>query len=180
MFSPPNSIVPSNNSSPGSDAASATSRASNRNFQHRCPSGRCYTNPSLTDLRYIRTRLRGSICSSSEAVTSSSTSASSGVPGIGYLSGKGVKWVGLQILDAVSFVEMRRRVWIIGRMSKRIDKMAPDKRTIWLLKNERKVNRTIEDLFELSSYVISLVPTELLTFYSMPVNITKQVIWRRL
>jgi hypothetical protein len=95
-------------------------------------------------------RLRESVTSSSN-FTSSSTS--SGVPGIGYLSGKGVKWVGLKILDALSEVEMRRRRRLIPKLVKHIGHLPADQRTEWMVNNQRQMNRTIEDILELSSYV---------------------------
>jgi hypothetical protein len=94
-------------------------------------------------------RLRESVASSS----SYASSASSGVPGIGYLSGKGVKWVGLKILDVIAEVEIRRRRRLIPKLVKRIGNLPADQRTEWMVKNQPQMNRTIEDILELSSYV---------------------------
>lgn len=72
------------------------------------------------------------MASSSTSVVSS---ASSGVPGIGYLSGKGIKWVGLKILDGFAEVEIRRRRLLIPRVVKKIANLPPDERTGWMSKN---------------------------------------------
>jgi len=97
----------------------------------------------------MQSRLRESAASSS--YTFSSTS--SGIPGIGYLSGKGIKWVGLKMLDAFAGVELRRRRWMISRLVKKIDEISADDRTRWIAKKQHQINRTIQDLLELSSYV---------------------------
>jgi hypothetical protein len=98
----------------------------------------------------MQSRLRESAASSS-AYTFSSTSSS--IPGIGYLSGKGIKWVGLKVLDAFAGVELRRRRWMISRLVKKIDEIPADDRTRWITKKQHQINRTIQDLLELSSYV---------------------------
>ena len=67
-------------------------------IQYQRPFG-WQSNPNLTDIRSTRMRLRSSMASSSSNSVSSNTTASSGVAGIGYVGGKAVKWVGLQILN---------------------------------------------------------------------------------
>lgn len=66
------------------------------------------------------------------------------------MSGKAVKWVGLQILNTFDSIEIHRRRWVIQRFFKKIDELPIDKRSLWLMENDRKVNRTIEDLLELT------------------------------
>jgi len=97
----------------------------------------------------MRVRLHHSLATTSSSALSSSTT-SSGVSGIGYVSGKVVKWVGLRLLDGYAFMEIRRRRWVIKRFVKRIEDVSKDERAEWLVKRERKVNRTMDDLLELS------------------------------
>lgn len=76
-----------------SDAVSIRSLQPSSTIQYQCPF-RWQSNLSSTDVRSTQARLRNSIASSS---SNSFSTASSGVPGIGYLSGKAVKWVGSKI-----------------------------------------------------------------------------------
>ena len=80
----------------------------------------------------------------------SSSSGSSGVPGIGYLSGKTVKWVGVQILNAVDPVVIIVRRRYIHRLIKRIRQISVEKRADWMVKRELTILRAVEDLLELS------------------------------
>jgi hypothetical protein len=132
-----------------SNAASVTSTASRSTVQYQ-RRFRLQGNPSLTDLRSMQCRLRESVASSSSSFLSS---ASSGIPGIGYLSGKGIKWVGLKMLDAFSQVELYRRRQMIPRLVARIRNIPADERTAWIVSNRNQIYRSLEDILELSSYV---------------------------
>ena len=72
-------------------------------------------------------------------------------PGIGYLSGKAIKWVGEKILDAVTVVEVRRRVWVIGNLISKIEEESPEGLLRRVLKNEKSFHRAVDDLLEISS-----------------------------
>ena len=87
----------------------------------------------------------------------SSSTASSGVPGIGYLSGKAVKWLGLQILSGFATVQIYRRQWVIHRLAKQVENMPGERRTEWIFKRERDINHKIEELF---SYVYRFATLE--------------------
>jgi hypothetical protein len=81
----------------------------------------------------------------------SSSTASSGVPGIGYLSGKAVKWLGLQILSGFATVQIyRRQTCKAGGEHARRTAHGMDKR-------ERDINHKIEELF---SYVYRFATLE--------------------
>jgi len=97
----------------------------------------------------MQVRLSSSISSSCSDFTLSSTS--SGVPGIGHLSGKGIKWLGLQILKGVGVIEIARRRWVITRLVSEMGKLDANGWENWLLAKEQKVRRAAEDLLELSS-----------------------------
>ena len=109
-------------------------------------------NQSLTDLRSMQTTLRNSLAVSSRSSMSMST-ISSEVTGIGYLSGRAIKWVGMQILDGLVPLEIRRRRWAIRKLVKQIANIPDAERAQWLVANETRVNRSLEDLLELSGYV---------------------------
>jgi hypothetical protein len=94
LLAPPKCIIQSIKPPAWSDAASIITTRSGRTIEYQRPFR--LGNLSLTDLRSMRTRLHDSVSLTSG---SSSSIASSGVPGIGYLSGKAVKWIGMQILD---------------------------------------------------------------------------------
>jgi hypothetical protein len=100
----------------------------------------------------MKKRLHESTPSSSTSGLSFST-ASSGIPGVGYLSGKAVKWVGVKILSSLEAVEIRRRIWLIRRLIKRASQIPEDQLVPWLMTRNCAVTRTIEDLFELTSYI---------------------------
>jgi hypothetical protein len=150
MQAPPTSLLQSPRYST-SDAASATSAFTLNTIEHQ----RRFSwnhNPSLADLRSMRNRLRTSIASSSESTsTVSASSGSSGVPGIGFLSGKAVKWTGLQILQSLNTLEIHRRRWVIRRLLNRAKKVPVHEFAGWLVKEEKNINRTIEDILELMS-----------------------------
>jgi hypothetical protein len=95
---------------------------------------------SLTDIRSLQNRL----------VTSSNSSASSGVLGPGYLSGKAVKWVGNKLLQGIVQIEVRRRRWMIGRFMTNLARVTPADRCAWIVKKAHKMNQATEDLLELS------------------------------
>jgi len=84
------------------------------------------------------------------------SSASSGIAGIGHHSGKAIKWMGLQTLKGFRVIEIIRRRWVIERLVKEMGKLDADGWEQWLVKKERKVRRTAEDLLELSLYVCYL------------------------
>jgi hypothetical protein len=100
----------------------------------------------------VQVNLRNSL--SSTSVFSTST-ASSGVPGIGYISGRAVKWVGMQILDAFVPLEICRRRWVIRRLVKRIKTIPIEECAEWLVRKEPKIMQAVDNLLELSSYVFS-------------------------
>lgn len=133
-----------------SETVSILSTRSSRTIQYQ-RSFRLTSNPSLTDLRSIRTNLRGSLTSSHESSTSISTT-SSGIPGIGNLSGRAVKWVGMQMLDALVPLEVCRRRRVIRKLVKQIANIPKARRAEWLIVHEKRVNRSLEDLLELSAY----------------------------
>lgn len=152
-MTPPTGLVATKLSPDRSDVISSISRKTieyQRPFQWQA-------NPSLTDLRSIQKKLRGSyhssLASASSSTALSSSTASSGIPGIGYLSGKVVKWVGIQMLSSVVPLEIRRRRRIIHRLVTKIDELPVDERAMWMSKRTVKIKRAIEDLIELSSYV---------------------------
>lgn len=148
MLVPPKSIARLNRPHVQSDAASITSTISRNTVQYQRPFR--LGNLSLTDLRSMHVRLRNSLSTTSIVST---TTASSGVPGVGYVSGKCVKWLGERILCAFVPLEIRRRRWIIRRLVKRIDKIPVEQCAVWLAKKEGKITRAVENLLELSSYV---------------------------
>lgn len=64
------------------------------------------------------------------------------------------------MLDAVVPLEIRRRRWVIKNIVKRIAKVPEADRAEWLIVNQSEVNRSIEDLLELSLCVSSFVLTD--------------------
>lgn len=149
LLSPPVGLLPSKLES---ESASIRSMSSSNTTEYR-QHFRWQTNPSLMDLRLAKNELRQSLTSLSSSELSSST-ASSVVPGIGYMSGKVVKWVGLQILDGLGALEIRRRRWIIRRLMAQMSAVPESQIETWVMKREAQVNHTIEDLVELTSYVL--------------------------
>lgn len=141
---------------------------------------RFYLNPSLSELQSWR---------------SSISSTSSGMPGPGHLSGKAIEWVGERILDAITPLEIRRRIWLIKRFVGRLEKEPEGTRWKWLLKKQKSFPRLANDLLELSSYRFSF---KLLVFiakayyciemhtgqniesYLLDMAIASTVLWRRL
>jgi hypothetical protein len=85
------------------------------------------------------------------SLTSSSTTSSI-VPGIGYLSGKVIKWVGVRMLNALIPLEIRRRRWLIRKLIERINRIPLDEAAAWLVRKERKITLAVDNLLELSSY----------------------------
>jgi hypothetical protein len=130
------------------DAVSVKSLRTPSIIQYQRPS-RWQRNYSLTDLRSMRARVSNSSISSHNYALST-LSGSSGVPGIGYLSGKVVKWVGTQILDMFVPLVIFRRRRVINGLIKQIDVMPQGDLLDWILKKERKINRAAEDLLELT------------------------------
>lgn len=88
--------------------------------------------------------------SASTSALSTST-ASSGVAGIGYLSGKAVKWVGVQMLDVIEPLVIFRRRRIIHGLIKQLKTVPVQDCSEWLFKRKRTLNRAVEDLLELST-----------------------------
>lgn len=153
MLIPPEPIAPTR--PPQSETASILSTNSSRTVQYQRPF-RFQSSQSLTDLRSMQTTLRDSLAASSRSSTSISTT-SSGVTGIGYLSGRAIKWVGMQMLDGLVPLEIRRRRRAIRKLVKQIAKIPEAERGAWLVANEKRVNRSLEDLLELSAYVLSRI-----------------------
>lgn len=143
ILTPPDSIVP--HTIDCSDSTSISSSVSRSTIQYQRPF-RFQASRSLADLRSMHVRLNRSISSSGAL-----SSASSGVPGIGYLSGRGVKWVGLQILKGIEGVEIARRRWMITKLVNEMDGLGVNGWEKWLLTKEKKLRRAAEDLLELSS-----------------------------
>jgi len=99
-------------------------------------------NPSLTDIRSIRSSLS----------SINSSTASSGIPGPGYILGKIIKLTGEKILDALTIVEIRRRVWLDKRVVKQLEKKSSKDIERMFKKKGKAVLRLVDDLLELSSY----------------------------
>jgi hypothetical protein len=146
LLIPPKSIIPEATNALQSDVRSIGSTSSRYTIQYQRPF-QVKANPSLTDLRSAQVRLRHSI------TISMLSSESSGMPGIGYLSGKVVKWVGMQMLKAFTSIEIYRRRWIIGKLVKEMGKMDLSRRGDWLVEKQREINRAVDDMLELSSYI---------------------------
>ncbi|KIM88952.1 hypothetical protein PILCRDRAFT_245791 [Piloderma croceum F 1598] len=153
LLTPPAFVLPAvvQISSPSSDIVSITSTSSSNTIEYQ-RRFRMQLNPSLTDIRSMRNRLHKLVSSPSTSGISSSTT-SSGTPGIGYLSGKAVKWVGLKILNSLGTLEICRRRWLIRRLVNQAGRIPEDRLVTWLMTRSRAVTRTIEDLLELSSCV---------------------------
>src|ERR1700684_2057592 len=98
----------------------------------------------------MRVKLHNSISSSSTSALSTST-GSSGVPGISYLSGKFVKWIGLQMLDAVEPLVISSRRRTIRGLVKELQKISDQDRSKLVIRRERTISRAVEDLLELST-----------------------------
>jgi len=60
------------------------------------------------------------------------------------------------MLDAFAAVEIRRRRRLIPKLVRRVANLPTDERTGWMSKNQRQMNRAIEDILELSSYVTQI------------------------
>jgi hypothetical protein len=101
--------------------------------------------PSLSDIRSLRSSFI-----SSEFDTSTSSSVQ---PGIGYLSGKLINWVGEKILDVITPIEVRRRIWVIGNLIKQMEKESSTVLQYRILSKGQVLHRLVDDLLELSSYV---------------------------
>jgi hypothetical protein len=95
-------------------------------------------------------RLRSSIASSSSNSVSSNTTASSGIAGIGYVGGKAVKWIGLQILNSMDMLVRRQRKYTIRRFIQKMGVISNHNRAVWIVREEKKINHIVEDLLELS------------------------------
>ena len=147
-LTPPEAII--STSPPQSETASILSTNSSRTIPYQRPF-RFQSSQSLTDLRSMQTTLRSSLAFSGSS-TSMST-ISSEVTGIGYLSGRAIKWFGMQILDGLVPLEICRRRRAIRKLVKKIAQIPDTERAQWLIANETKVNRSLEDLLELSAYV---------------------------
>ena len=91
----------------------------------------------------MRTRLSNSDISTS--------TGSSGVPGIGYQSGKAAKRLGVQMLGAFSQLVIFRRRRVIKTLIKKIETIPVVQRSEWVLEKEEKINRAVEELLELTT-----------------------------
>jgi hypothetical protein len=101
-------------------------------------------NPSLSDLRSWRNR-----CFSDQ-----STGSSSVVPGIGYLSGNAIEWVGEKILSGIMAIESRRLIWSARRLINKMERVPENERIEWSTMRHNRLNRGLDSLLELSSYVL--------------------------
>jgi len=76
------------------------------------------------------------------------------------VSGKVVTWLGQKILDAITPLRIRRRMWVIKRLMERLDSGEGTRRNRQkrLLQKEesRLIYRLVDDLWELS-FVRSVV-----------------------
>jgi hypothetical protein len=70
---------------------------------------------------------------------------------MGYLTGKAIKWLGIQILNAVEPLVIFSRRRAIGGVIKQLKNVHGQDRANWILQRERKINRTVEDLLELTT-----------------------------
>lgn len=140
MLVPPDTVVPANLRLRQPDANSIESRPSRNTIVYQRPF-RARLDPSLTDLRSMRNTL-----SSKTSFVSSSV-----IPGVGYVSGKAVYWVGEKILNGVITVECYRRLWVIKRVVKRSEKLPEEARRRWAMKKEKHLSSCLDDLLELSS-----------------------------
>jgi hypothetical protein len=145
LLVPPKDISCAAQHNQGSDSEFVPSGRSRNSITYQRPF-RFQINPSLTDIR----SWRNSLSSDEESFTSSVT------PGIGYLSGTAIKWVGEKILDlAITPLAVRRRIWVINRMINRMEKEPIDKFEKRILRKETSLHRLVDDLLELSSFVLS-------------------------
>jgi hypothetical protein len=101
-------------------------------------------NISLTDLQSWRRS-----CSSD----GNSFSTSSHLPGIGYFSGKAIKWIGEKMLDIITPIEINRRAWVINRLLKTLEKQSFDSLPDKVFLKKKSIHRLVNDLLELSTYV---------------------------
>jgi hypothetical protein len=111
----------------------------------------------------MRAGLRTSIASSSGSDLSTSTVLS--VLGQGHLSGKAIEWVGLQMLNAVEPLVIFNRRRAISGLIKRFKDVHGQDRAKWMFKRERKINRTVEDLLELTKSYLNFPGFFMLTEY---------------
>lgn len=178
LLIPPETITTTSPSQ--SETVSILSTNSSRTIQYQRPF-RFTSSPSLTDLRSVQTTLRDSLASSGESSASMST-VSSGITGIGYLSGRAVQWVGIQMLDGLVPLEIRRRRRAIRKLVKQIANIPETRRAEWLIVNEKRVNRSLEDLLELSAYVSSCIDSScrLIGIYNPEILIIPGIVQRRL
>lgn len=145
LLIPPKTILLSSTASRDSESIKSSST-----IQYQRPF-RWQRNFNLTDIRSARVRLSDSITYSASSVRSTST-GSSGVPGIGYLSGKAVKWLGVRILDLiVEPLVISRRRQVIKGLVKQLKMIPSQDRAEWMLKRGRTISRAVEDLLELST-----------------------------
>ena len=142
LFNPPTDAFQESMPHSESDVVSVRSLQTPSIVQYQRPF-RWGRNPSLTDLRSMRTRLSNSNISTS--------TGSSGVPGIGYQSGKVVKWLGVQMLGAISQLVIFKRRRVIKMLIKKIETIPEIQRSEWVLEKEGKINRAVEELLELTT-----------------------------
>jgi hypothetical protein len=139
-LSPPDRILPVESRCLNSETRSTHTTRSRNSFAYQRPF-HPRLNPSLTDIRSWRNSL----------TSCEDLSVSSGIPGVGYYSGKGIKWVGEKILDCITAFEIRRRIWVIKRTVATLEKSTSTGVVKRLSRNEKQLHRLTDDLLELSS-----------------------------
>jgi hypothetical protein len=131
--------VPSGLSRQGLDTGSVHSVASKNVIAYKRPFV-SLSNPSLSDIR-----------SWHDSLSTRESAGSSGNPGLGYISGLILKRASEKMLGLFMPLEIRRRLWVMGRLIKRMEK-EQDNSSKWLEKRKRALNRLVDDVLELSSY----------------------------
>jgi len=140
LLVPPESILRLSVQNPNSDTGVAHSVGSRDIVAYHRPF-RFQLNPSLTDIRSMRSSLSSNNLST----------ASSGIPGPGYILGKFIKLTGEKMLDTVTAVEILRRVWLDKRMVKQMEKRSAEDIERTFKKRGKAVLQLVDDLLELSS-----------------------------
>jgi hypothetical protein len=148
LFVPPPSIASASTDSDTTTIHSSYSTSSHISMRYKRPF-RLKRNISLTDLQSWRRS-----CSSDGDSFSTSFSTSSHHPGIGYFSGKAIKWIGEKILDIITPIEINRRAWVINRLLKTLEKQSSDSLPDKIFLNKKSIHRLVDDLLELSTYIM--------------------------
>jgi hypothetical protein len=63
-----------------------------------------------------------------------------------------MKWTGYKILDGLTPLEIRRRIWVANRLVKGLEKRSDDSLDDALLRKRKKIDYLLDDLLELSTY----------------------------